>query len=77
MNDLKEVKAIEYMVESVGLEKLKVEQKQELFECIRHFTKYKAFSMLDSSLAVAGEADAVQASLIKLYEEHYESPKTA
>ena len=59
------------MSEKPGLDALKREQQQELFECIRHFSKYRAFSALNSALAIPGEADIVQENLHKLYEEHY------
>lgn len=65
------------LIDSVGIDKLAQEQKQELFECIRHFNKYKAYSQFNSAFAVPGEADAAIQSLIKLYELHYESSKTA
>lgn len=59
------------MSEKPGLDALKREQQQELFECIRHFSKYRAFSAFNPELAMPKNADTAQEALHKLYEEHY------
>jgi len=55
----------------MNIESMQREQQQELYESIRHFSKYKAFSSLNSGLAIPGEADKIQDDLIALFEEHY------
>lgn len=64
------------MNENPGLDSLKNEQRQELFEAIRHFTKYKTMGFLNPALTMPKSGEIAEEALIKLYEEVYESPKT-
>lgn len=56
----------------MDVEYMKNEQRQELFEAIRHFSKYKALKTLDESLSIPAAADGIHNSMMALYEEHYE-----
>ena len=58
---------------SVG--KIQNEQKQELFEAIRHFNKYRAFGNIEGGLPVPALADEINESVIRLYEHVYEIGK--
>jgi hypothetical protein len=53
-------------------EKLQSEQKQELFEVIRHYMKYLAFGRLNGACQVPEEAHAAMENLIRVYEIHFE-----
>lgn len=55
-----------------GLEEIKREQQQELFESIRHFMKYKTMGMLNTALAMPESGKEVEEGLTKLYEEVFE-----
>ncbi len=52
-------------------EPIKFEQQQELFEAIRHFSKYKALGNLDKTIVYPKVVDSIQENLIKLYEQEY------
>lgn len=51
---------------------LKVEQKQELFEAIRHYLKYQAFAKISDECVLPDAAHTVVEGLIDLFETHYE-----
>lgn len=57
---------------SISVSKLQNEQKQELFEAIRHFNKYRAFGNLEGCLPIPELADKIIEDIIKLYEHVYE-----
>lgn len=52
--------------------KLRIEQKQELFEAIRHYLKYQAFAKISDECILPNAAHIVMESLIDLFETHYE-----
>jgi hypothetical protein len=53
------------------VETMQREQRQELFESIRHFSKYKAIGKLDDALRVPDITEEINNSIIKLFEEHF------
>lgn len=55
--------------------KLRIEQKQELFEAIRHYLKYQAFAKISDECALPESAHTVVEGLIDLFETHYEGKK--
>lgn len=60
------------MNELPGVDAIKREQQQELFECIRHFSKYKGMGMLNPALAMPESGKEVEEGLTKLYEDVFE-----
>lgn len=56
-----------------NIENLKLDQKQELFEAIRHLTKYRGYALVSNELKVPDMAHKLQDKLKILYEEQYES----
>ena len=65
--------SIESKFNNLDTSKVKHEQKQELFECIRHFMKYMAFQQISDSFPVPDIANIIRDDLIKLFEFQYES----
>ena len=65
--------SIEARINDLDPRKVRHEQKQELFECIRHFLKYKAFQNISGDFAPPEEANTICDALIALFESQYES----
>jgi hypothetical protein len=63
---------IQEAADKIVPEKLLAEQKQELFEAIRHFSKYQAFARLSDVCKTPASCDMVFDKLIGLFSEHFE-----
>jgi len=67
--------SIEAQFNDLDPQKVHDEQKQELFESIRHFMKYMAFQNISEDFAVPEIAQDTRDHLIGLYEHHFEGRK--
>jgi hypothetical protein len=67
-NDIK----VEATIHNLKPEAVKREQKQELFECIRHFMKYLSFENISEEFKAPEAALLVREAIVSLYEHHYE-----
>lgn len=63
---------VEAQINNLDPQKVRDEQRQELFECIRHFMKYMAFQNINEAFTVPEMANIIRDDMIKLYEMHYE-----
>lgn len=70
-NDIK----VEATIHNLKPEAVRREQKQELFECIRHFMKYLSFENISEEFKAPDEALLVREAIVSLYEKHYEGGK--
>ena len=70
--EINENETLETVVKRMDQEKVKREQKQELFESIRHFLKYLAYENMSKEFACPDMAENVKEAMCSLFEEHYE-----
>jgi hypothetical protein len=64
--------SIEAKINNMNPETIRREQKQELFECIRHFMKYMSYENLSDEFKLPEEAITVREAIISLYENQFE-----